>query len=143
MPEVEVLHWNGVPVRRAVEANARRQGGSNEAASFARGLDALTIRPLLRSVPPDEDWVVVTYRGLDGVVREIRLDWQVAGTGAPWKITGFTTRGWMMRTSSRCACLSSRIMRTILMPPPVEPAQEAKQPRKIISTGAKNRIASY
>ena len=66
------------PVRRAVEANARPQAGSNPAASFARGLDALTIRPLLRSLPPDEDWVVVTYRGLDGVAREIRLDWQVA-----------------------------------------------------------------
>ena len=82
VPEVEVLHWNGTPVRRAVEANARRQGGSNEDASFARGLDALTIRPMVRSLPPDEDWVVVTYRGLDGVEREIRFDWQVATPGS-------------------------------------------------------------
>jgi cytosine/adenosine deaminase-related metal-dependent hydrolase len=90
VPEVEVLHWNGVPVRRAVEANARLQAGSNPPASFARGLDALTIRPLLRSVPPDEDWVVVTYRGLDGTVREIRLDWQVAvaGGGGDGSVTG-------------------------------------------------------
>jgi cytosine/adenosine deaminase-related metal-dependent hydrolase/C-terminal processing protease CtpA/Prc len=78
VPEVEVLHWNGTPVRRAVEANARLQAGSNVDASFARGLDALTIRPLVRSLPPDDDWVVVTYRGLDGTEREIRLDWQVA-----------------------------------------------------------------
>jgi C-terminal processing protease CtpA/Prc len=82
VPEVEVLHWNGTPVRRAVEANARQQAGSNEDASFARGLDALTIRPMVRSLPPDEDWVVVTYRGLDGVAREIRLDGQVATPGA-------------------------------------------------------------
>jgi cytosine/adenosine deaminase-related metal-dependent hydrolase len=82
VPEVEVLHWNGMPVRRAVETNARRQGGSNVDASFARGLDGLTIRPLVRSLPPDEDWVVVTYRGLDGAVREIRFDWQVAVAGA-------------------------------------------------------------
>jgi Amidohydrolase family/Peptidase family S41 len=90
VPEVEVLHWNGVPVRRAVDANARRQAGSNPAASFARGLSALTIRPLLRSVPPDEDWVVVTYRGLDGTVREIRLDWQLAmaGGGGDGSVTG-------------------------------------------------------
>ncbi len=90
VPEVEVLHWNGVPVRRAVEANARRQAGSNASASFARGLDALTIRPLLRSVPPDEDWVVITYRGLDGTMREIRLDWQlaVAGGGGDGSVTG-------------------------------------------------------
>jgi cytosine/adenosine deaminase-related metal-dependent hydrolase/C-terminal processing protease CtpA/Prc len=81
VPEVEILHWNGVPIRTAVEANARRQAGSNPAASFARGLDALTIRPLVRSMPPDEDWVVVTYRGLDGEQREIRLDWRVAVAG--------------------------------------------------------------
>ena len=67
--------------RNALQANARAQAGSNPDAAFARGLDALTIRPLLRSVPPDDDWVVVTYRGLDGVAREIRLDWQVAVAG--------------------------------------------------------------
>jgi cytosine/adenosine deaminase-related metal-dependent hydrolase len=90
VPKVEILQWNGVPVRRAVDANARRQAGSNPSASFARGLDALTIRPLLRSVPPDEDWVVVTYRGLDGTVREIRLDWHlaVAGGGDDGSVTG-------------------------------------------------------
>jgi C-terminal processing protease CtpA/Prc len=77
VPEVEVLHWNGVPVARAVEANAQVQAGSNKAAALARGLDALTIRPLVRSLPPDEDWVDVTYRGLDGVVRESRFDWLV------------------------------------------------------------------
>ena len=71
------------PVRRAVEANARLQAGSNAAASFARGSDALTIRPLVRSLPPDEDWVVVTYRGLDGAEREIRLDWRVAVADGP------------------------------------------------------------
>jgi cytosine/adenosine deaminase-related metal-dependent hydrolase len=81
VPEVEVLHWNGTPIRRAVEANARLQAGSNAAASFARGLDALTIRPLVRSLPPDDAWVVVSYRGLDGADREIRLDWQVATAG--------------------------------------------------------------
>ncbi len=82
VPEVEVLHWNGMPLRRAVETNARRQAGSNADASFARGLEALTLRPLVVSLPPDEDWVVVTYRGLDGVEREIRVDWQVAVAGS-------------------------------------------------------------
>lgn len=77
VPEVEVLYWNGVPVERAVAANAQVQAGSNRAAAVARGLDALTIRPLVRALPPDEDWVDVTYRGLDGVVRENRFDWLV------------------------------------------------------------------
>lgn len=74
---VEVEHWNGVPIELAIEANARVQGGSNRAAAFARGLEALTIRPLVRSLPPDEDWVVVSYRGLDGIDREERWDWLV------------------------------------------------------------------
>jgi hypothetical protein len=34
------------------------------------------------------------------------------------------------------ACFSSSSMRTILMPPPVDPAQVAKQPSRIISSGA-------
>lgn len=74
---VEVVHWNGVQVRRAIEANAQLQAGSNAAAAFARGLDAMTIRPLVRSLPPDEDWVVVTYVGADGVERDARWDWRV------------------------------------------------------------------
>ena len=73
----EVEHWNGVPIERAIEINARVQGGSNRAAAFARGLESLTIRPLVRTLPPDEDWVVVDYRGLDGIVREERWDWLV------------------------------------------------------------------
>jgi C-terminal processing protease CtpA/Prc len=85
VPGVELLHWNGIPIKRAILANAEVQGGSNRAASFARGLDALTIRPLVRSLPPNEDWVVVTYRGMDGAEHDIRLDWMVwappTGTG--------------------------------------------------------------
>ena len=77
VPGVEVLHWNGVPMQRAILANAEIQSGSNRAASFARGLDALTLRPLVRSLPPDEDWVVVTYRGADGTEQDVRLDWMV------------------------------------------------------------------
>jgi cytosine/adenosine deaminase-related metal-dependent hydrolase len=76
-PGVEVAHWNGMPIRRAIAANAEVQGGSNRAAAWARGLDALTIRPLVRSLPPEEDWVVVTYRGADGAEQEVRWDWLV------------------------------------------------------------------
>jgi hypothetical protein len=45
-PQVEVLYWNGIPIERAVDLNAARQSGSNEAARQARGLNSLTIRPL-------------------------------------------------------------------------------------------------
>ncbi|HEY0733712.1 MAG TPA: S41 family peptidase [Herpetosiphonaceae bacterium] len=76
--EVEVLYWNGVPIKRAVELNAARQAGSNTDAYFERGLAALTIRPLVRTLPPDEDWVSLRYLGLDGKVYDAEFAWQVS-----------------------------------------------------------------
>lgn len=76
-PGVEVLSWNGTPIAREVELNADRQAGSNIPARLARGLEALTIRPLLISLPPSEEWVIVGYRTPDGKEQEIRLYWQI------------------------------------------------------------------
>jgi cytosine/adenosine deaminase-related metal-dependent hydrolase len=75
-PGAEITHWNGVPIRRAVELNAQRQSGSNAPARFARGLDALTIRALGRMPPPDEDWVTITYQVAPGESAEIRVAWE-------------------------------------------------------------------
>lgn len=74
---VTVHHWNGVPFQRAVDINAEEQAGSNEAARHAQGLDAMTIRPLSQSLPPDEDWVVIAYRTPDGEEHQTRFDWQI------------------------------------------------------------------
>ena len=41
----------------------------------ARGLDSLTIRPLSRGLPPDEEWVILGYRDADGELHEYRQDW--------------------------------------------------------------------
>lgn len=76
VPGVEVTHWSGVPIDRAVEINADREAGSNEAARHVRGLDNMTVRPMLMSLPPDAEWVVVSY-GTEGAELEIRLPWQV------------------------------------------------------------------
>ena len=65
---VEVLAWNGIPIRRAVEINGESQAGSNPEARFARGLDSLTTRPLDLSLPPDESWVSITYRSKEGKI---------------------------------------------------------------------------
>ncbi len=73
----EVLHWNSVPVETAIAINADRQAGSNADARRARGLNSLTIRPLGRGLPPDEDWVMIRYRGADGIVHESRQEWLV------------------------------------------------------------------
>jgi C-terminal processing protease CtpA/Prc len=78
VPGVEVLYWNGMPIGNAIERNADRQAGSNLAARFARGLAGMTVRPLARVLPPDEEWVLMTYRALDGRILEIRLPWQIS-----------------------------------------------------------------
>lgn len=77
-PGVELLHWNGAPMRRAIASNAQRFAGSNMDARHARGVAAMTTRPLLRELPPDEEWVVVGYRSLAGKIEEVRFDWMVA-----------------------------------------------------------------
>ncbi|TDO44600.1 peptidase S41-like protein [Kribbella sp. VKM Ac-2527] len=74
---VEVTHWNGTPIARAVALNGAAFAGSNEAANLARGLESLTLRPLVIQSPPDEDWVTLTYQGLDGTVQELREQWKV------------------------------------------------------------------
>ncbi len=74
---VEVTYWNGAPIELAVAANAFRFAGSNAEARRARGIERMTIRPLVQSLPPDEDFVLIGYRTPDGVDHEIRLDWLV------------------------------------------------------------------
>ncbi len=74
----EVTHWNGTPIARAVEINGALFAGSNRAANLARGLESLTLRPLVMQLPPDEDWVTVSYVGTDGNDHELRVEWQVA-----------------------------------------------------------------
>jgi Peptidase family S41 len=77
-PGVEVLYWNGIPIDRAVEINSNSQAGSNLEARHAQGLDSLTFRPLMISTPPDEEWVVIGYRSLDGQDLELKQNWLVS-----------------------------------------------------------------
>jgi hypothetical protein len=76
-PGAEVTHWNGTPIARAVALNGAVFAGSNRAANLARGLESLTLRPLVIQAPPDEDWVTLTYVGLDGSDQELREQWKV------------------------------------------------------------------
>ncbi len=76
-PGVEVSSWNSIPIDRAVMLVGGISAGSNEAARRARGVARLTLRPLFRSLPPEEREVVVEYRGRRGRPREIRLPWLV------------------------------------------------------------------
>jgi hypothetical protein len=75
-------YWNGIPIDRAVEINADRAAGSNPAARHAQGLESMTNRWMGRSLPPDEEWVVIRYED-GGAAREIRFEWQVISPGPP------------------------------------------------------------
>jgi C-terminal processing protease CtpA/Prc len=75
-------HWNGVPIDRTVELNAEREAGSNLAARHAQGLESLTNRWMGMSLPPDEEWVIITYMD-DVTAREAKFSWQVFQPGVP------------------------------------------------------------
>jgi hypothetical protein len=72
----ELTHWNGMPMAIAVERNAEREAGSNQAARTARGLENLTLRTVRLSLPPDEDWVGLTYL-VGGTTHQTRIPWRV------------------------------------------------------------------
>jgi C-terminal processing protease CtpA/Prc len=74
---VEVTHWNGIPIDRAVTLNGELNGGSNREARRAQGLDSLTQRWMAMLAPPDEEWVTVTFRTESGDVHDQRFPWRV------------------------------------------------------------------
>jgi Peptidase family S41 len=134
---VVVTSWNGAPIERAVELNADRQAGSNPDARHARGLEALTIRPMAMSSPPDEYWVIVGYR--DGSTeREIRLDWQVfepepAPSGAAIRGRGRAARstlGLDLRTE-----LARRAKKALFNPRAMDLERDAARSRRTRADG--------
>jgi hypothetical protein len=79
----EITHWSGIPIQRAVDLNAARFAGSNPAARHSRGVQSLTIRPLRIHLPPNEEWVTLSYVGTDGTPRELREPWRVVDNLPP------------------------------------------------------------
>ncbi|MFE1833936.1 S41 family peptidase [Streptomyces sviceus] len=76
-PGVEITHWSGVPIAKAVDLNAARFAGSNAAARRSRGIQSLTLRPLVMHLPPFEEWVTVTYLDAEGTAHELRESWRI------------------------------------------------------------------
>src|SRR5262249_27272579 len=73
---VVVTHWNGSPIELAVARNGSREAGSKSDARRAQGIESLTLRWFGMSLPPDEDWVTLTYN--DGSqTYSTRFDWEV------------------------------------------------------------------
>jgi len=76
-PGVVITHWNGVPIKQVIHNNAEQHAGSNSAARWARGLNTLTIRPLGRGLPPQEEWVTLRYRDNNGDIQEWTQEWYI------------------------------------------------------------------
>jgi C-terminal processing protease CtpA/Prc len=129
-PGVEVTMWSGVPIARAIDVIANRHAGSNPAARHARGVQGLTFRPLRRSLPPDEFWVMVGYVDLDGVEREMQQDWLVV---PPLPDTDAVDPD---SASEDASCLALdlemdiiRRMKKMLFAPKVVASEKAKRPK--------------
>ena len=73
----EVLCWHGAPIQRTLERKSRHNAGANPPARRAQALAALTVRPLAKRPPPDEDWVLIQLMTADGSMPELRLPWRV------------------------------------------------------------------
>lgn len=74
---VELTHWNGVPMARAIDRYAERMPGANPEARQVRAVERFTLRSLGFGPPPDEDWVTVDYVDLQGGKQRIELVWSV------------------------------------------------------------------
>ncbi|WP_250034492.1 S41 family peptidase [Paractinoplanes maris] len=72
---VEVTHWNGVPIARAVDRFAERLPGANADARHARAVQMFTVRSLAFAAPPDEEWIDLCYLDAQQQSRQIRLRW--------------------------------------------------------------------
>ena len=74
----EILTWCGMSMKTAVARLAAHSAGASDAARHSRALAAMTLRPMERQAPPDEEFVTLTYRGPDGA--------SVAGLSIPWRV---------------------------------------------------------
>lgn len=90
----EITHWNGMPMELAVWRNSDKEAGSNFSARLARGLESMTLRYLSSSLPPDEDWVDLTYE-VNGTTHETRLVWQVYDSGSELVATSVNPSGFI------------------------------------------------
>ena len=138
VPGVEVLHWNGAPMAVAVWANAQRFAGSNLDARHARGVATMTTRPLLRTLPPDEEWVMVRFRTAAGDVEELRFDWMV-GTPPPLA-TGAASEGLDARFATARAVdveleFLHRMRAALFRPRVVQAAERARSKARASASG--------
>lgn len=98
-PGVEILHWHGAPIARAIAVNAAREEGSNPESRRALGSLFMTVRWLGACLVPDEDWVILGYRHAAGEA-EIRLPWSMIELNDPGVLFAIQTV-WLFEADTR------------------------------------------
>ena len=82
-PGVVVDYWNGVPIDLAVQRWSEHEVGGRPDTQRAAAVLSLTMRSLQYGAPPDEHWVIVGYRKVDGEgepvgpLLEVRAPWRI------------------------------------------------------------------
>ena len=87
----------------------------------------MTIRPLAMSLPPDEEWVVVTFQ-VGWRVRERRFEWQVFESGPPGEAPDplATGNGFLLGLDAK-AELERQALRLLFAPDAVRIARQVRQ----------------
>ncbi|MCC6523596.1 MAG: hypothetical protein IT373_13145 [Polyangiaceae bacterium] len=144
-PGVVIEHWNGIPFDRAVERHAERETGGRPDARRARALESLTFRSLADAPPPDEEWVVVGYRDLDGRRRQVRLEWdELAPERAPAAGPGARAGGrGRMRRAIDPAAEAVRRAKKLRFNRTLWQAERAPAARRRTKAGALARFADF
>jgi hypothetical protein len=131
-----VTHWNGSPIDLAVARNAEKEAGSNSEARRAQGVEALTLRWLGMSLPPDEDWVTLTYQDTAGAAHESKFDWEVVSSTDLGDLLagliggagqGMASAGWGIDLKT---ALLQRVRKALFDPQAIQVEEEAEQHRK-------------
>jgi hypothetical protein len=122
---VVVTHWNGSPIELAVARNGTREAGSNTDARRAQGIESLTLRWFGMSLPPDEDWVTLTYT--DGNrTYEARFDWKVVdGPDLEALLAGLSGAAGLRMGLDLNRVLLDRVRKLVFDPQAVAVEQEA------------------
>lgn len=134
---VEITHWNGVPIARAIQRFAERMPGANPESRHALAVERFTVRSLAFGPPPDEDWVTVRYVDIQSKVRNLDLIWNVQPIVTELSDSAAQAHGLPLGLDVEGARLARQ--RTLLFAPEFIAAEEAGKP---VETGPESIAVS-
>jgi len=136
---VVVESWSGVPIDLAVQRWAEHEVGGRPDSQRANAVLSLTMRSLQYGAPPDEHWVIVGYREVDGRGRphgpqlEVRVPWRIviprkAAARAAKAQARVKSPVQALRQSVNPAAAAMRRAKMLMFAPPEVMAAKSKRP---------------